>query len=203
MDIYLKVSNFSDLLKTNLMFFNGELQETYYYGAPWGKGEDQNDHALVSTKNLVELTEKYRIFTTNGQSSYNDFNTDQRSYLIFYIENKTYEKISNNLLNDKRIWCAFIFRKNKNICDIFSIVSSLNDKKRVVLTKDCGNPYSIWTCNGDAREYDETFYENINEIVKNTIYCIIICKEWNKEPTADSILLEHLHNLEETFIKLE
>ena len=37
-ETYDSVKDYSDLLKTNLMFFRGELEETFYYLAPWGKG---------------------------------------------------------------------------------------------------------------------------------------------------------------------
>ena len=41
-------------------------------------------------------------------------------------------------------------------------------------------------------EYESSEFENINSILKNTVYCLIVCKEWNTEPNADTILLEHL-----------
>jgi hypothetical protein len=73
-NIYHNVKTFKDLLNTNLMFFKGELSSTYYYLAKWGEGEDQNNHAIVSTNNLIQLTEKYNVFTINGQSSYQNLN---------------------------------------------------------------------------------------------------------------------------------
>jgi hypothetical protein len=200
---YLKVKDFSDLLETNIKFFKGEFEETYYYYSPWGKGEDQNNHAQVATQNLIELTEKYRIFTTNGQSSYSDKVTDQRSYLVYYMEKETFEKIKEKLLNDDRIWTIFFIKKEdggnflnifKNIfSDKYYEVSSLKNIriKRIVLTLDCGEPYSVWTRDSDARSGDESDYKNIKNIINECVYCLIVCKKWNKDPTADSILLEH------------
>lgn len=69
-EYYKKVENFTDLLYTNIMFFEGKMSSTYYYFSKWGEGEDQNNHAIISTDNLLELTKKYRLFTINGQSSY-------------------------------------------------------------------------------------------------------------------------------------
>jgi hypothetical protein len=191
--IYSKVNTFSDLLDTNIKFFRGEINETYYYGAPWGKGEDQNNHAIVSTENLIKLTKDHRIFSTNGQSSYSDKVTDQRSYLMFYMEKETFEKIKEKLLKDERIWTIFIQRKDLFFFKNFSITSSLHPSiNKIVLTKDVGYPYSIWKCDEEARlEFEETCFDNINDILKETIYCLIVCKEWNTEPNADTILLNH------------
>lgn len=202
---YLKVKDFSDLLNTNLKFFKGDLQETYYYCSPWGKGDDQNNHAEVATKNLIELTEKYRIFTIDGQSSYSDKFIQQRSYLISYMEKETFEKIKEKLLNDNRICTIFFIKKDqpkdsseflnflKNLfTDEYYEVSSLsNSIKRLVLTLDREDPYSVWTRDIAARYDGNSHYKNINSIIKESVYCLIVCKEWNKDPTADTILLEH------------
>jgi hypothetical protein len=204
MQEYLKVKDFSDLLKTNLKFFKGELPETYYYGAPWGKGEDQNNHYEVSTQNLIKLTDKYRIFTTNGQSTYSDEVTNQRSYLISYMEPETFEKINKKLLNDKRIWTVFILKNKEksfteNIENMFNNnyieISSLNNNiKRIILTLDCGSPYSVWRRDIEARDEYESCYENIKNIIKDMVYCLIVCKEWDTEPSADTIFLEHIES---------
>ena len=74
MECYANVQDFTDLLNTNIMFFEGKLPHTYYYLAKWGEGEDQNNHAIVSTNNLIQLTKSYRLFTINGQSSYTNLN---------------------------------------------------------------------------------------------------------------------------------
>ncbi len=197
---YKKVKDFTDLLNTNLMYFRGELCETYYYGAPWGKGEDQNNHAEVSSENLLKLTEKHRIFTTNGQSSYTDKTTDQRSYLSFYMEKETFTRVHKKLLEDPRIWTTFILKSDNKflnlLCSSFKYdeISSLSpDKKRIVLTLDCKEPYSVWTRDTEAREeFESSAFENINTILKETVYCFIVCKLWNTEPNADTILLNHL-----------
>jgi hypothetical protein len=74
MQCYNNVQDFTDLLNTNVMFFEGKLLRTYYYYAKWGEGEDQNNHAIVSTNNLIQLTKFNRLFTINGQSSYTNMN---------------------------------------------------------------------------------------------------------------------------------
>jgi hypothetical protein len=152
---YNNVKNFTDLLETNLKFFRGDIEETYYYCAKWGDGQDQHDHAMVSTNILIDLTRKHRIFTVNGQSSYSDEKTDQRSYLFCYMEKETFQRIKNKLLEDDRIWTFFIVKKdNENIFDkiygyidpyhgYYEISSLDKSKTRIVLTMDCKEPYSI------------------------------------------------------------
>lgn len=192
-DVYKEVKNYSDLLETNLMFFKGEINETFYYLAPCGKGEDQNDHAIVSTNNLIELTEKYRIFTVNGQSSYSDYCTKQRSYLCFYMEENVFEKIYNKLRNDPRIWVIFYgaLENKDNEYDFYEI-ASIDTKLQIVLTLDCDEPYSIWKSKYCYRYEDELSYKSVNKILKGLIYCIIIRKDFCILPNADDVLIEHL-----------
>ena len=104
MNHYNNVENFSYLLKTNLMFFNGEIDSTYYYGAPWGKGPDQNNHAIVSTNNLIKLTDKYRIFSFDGQSSYTNMNEQaikqaEENFINIHNDINLYENQHNKLYN--------------------------------------------------------------------------------------------------------
>jgi hypothetical protein len=215
---YLKVKDFSDLLKTNLKFFKGELPETYYYYAPWGKGEDQINYDEAATQNLIKLNDKYRIFTTNCQSCYNNYSDytnyeneiiNRRSYLISYMEQETFEKINKKLLNDNRIWTIFILKKKEksfiehveNMFYIFNNnyieVSSLDkNKKRIILTLEYGSPYYVWTRDIEAREEFESCYENVKNIIKDMVYCLIVCKKWDTRPSADTILLEHLEHIE-------
>lgn len=192
---YKKVKDFSDLLKTNIDFFKGKISETYYRTS-------LNNYTEVSTQNFIELTKKYRIFTTNAQSNYYDKTTDQRSYIICYMEKDRFESVYKTLLDDSRIWSVFILAKEYKILNLCysinysEITSLLPSQKRITLTLDCKQPYSVWTRGLEARkEYESTSYDNINKILKDTVYCIIICKEWNKGPTADSVLLYHLDKL--------
>lgn len=100
--VYKKVENFTDLLETNIKFFNRDIPCTYYYGATWGDGKDQNNHAIVSTKNLIELTQNHRIFTINGQSSYTNMNEEA-------VEEATQkiEKIEKDIKNHRSDYFIF------------------------------------------------------------------------------------------------
>ncbi len=192
--MYSQVKTFSDLLETNLQFFRKEVEETYYYCAKWGEGEDQNDHALVATDNLIRLTRDYRVFTTNGQSSYSDWCTDQRSYLFCYLESETFNSVKQSLLQDPRIWAVFITREQGCLFPKYTEISSLpSSTKRIVLTLDDKQPYSVWRRDNSIREeYESTEFPKVNEILHQTVFCVIIRKEWNKRPNADEVLLEHL-----------
>jgi hypothetical protein len=241
MDIYTNVKTFNDLLKTNLMFFRGELLETYYYCAKWGDGEDQNNHAIVSTDNLIQLTGKYNIFTVNGQSSYQNLNeepikeavdnlhsiqmdiieyeknhnwlhnifakffddyimdlisqrtlafnrleheenkvTRQRSFVEFFIEKESFDLIKSKIRKDNRIWYCVMTPELK-------ILTNMPTHK-VCLTDD----YTIFRVDKMWREYHESSYENIDNILKNLYLCIIVCKDFGSTYLADEILLEYM-----------
>jgi len=183
MDVYKNIHTYSDLLETNIKFFNNEIDETYYYGGKWGFSEDQNNHADVATKNLIELT-KYGFFTVNGQSSYNDKYIDQRSYLIFYMHKDTFNNLQNKLLNDNRIWTVFILPD-------YSIISNYDkSKENIFLTLFNGKECTIFPIKSYMRDEYLSNYKNIENILTNSVYCIVICKEFNKEPNSDQILLE-------------
>lgn len=196
-EVYDSVKDYSDLLNTNIMFFKGELEETFYYGSAWGKGEDQNNHAIVATNNLIKLTEKHRIFTVNGQSSYSDYCTKQRSYLSFYMEENTFEKLYTKLFNDKRIWVIcngpVLNIKDYNFEEIGSVDPYI---KSIVLTLDYEEPYSVFNKNYAYRYEDDFSSSTINNILKSHFYCTIIRKDFCQDPNADDILLEHLEHLE-------
>ena len=200
---YTKVKDFSELLQTNIDFFKGKLKEPYYHWYPWKSTEDQDNHCEILTKNLINLHQIYRIFTTDFQTSFSDKNIDQRSYLVCYMEKKTFNSIYKNLLDDTRIYTIFIVKQYQSSINYsnysnYSEITSLSPKqKRVVLTLDRKEPYSVWTRGIEARkEYETTTLDNINNILKDTVYCMIICKEWNKNPTAESILIENIENIE-------
>jgi hypothetical protein len=114
------------------------------------------------------------------------------------MEQETFKQIYQKLLNDTRIWNIFIFKKNeeKNFIELSSLDKN---KKRIVLRMDYGEPYVEWIRDIKAREEYESCYENIKNIIKDMVYCIIVCKEWNKELnnmiTADTILLEHMEKV--------
>lgn len=209
-NIYESVTNFSDLLVTNLKFFNGELKETYYYIAPWGKGENQRNHANTSTNNLIELTEKHRIFTVDGQSSYTDKTTRQRSYLECYIEKDLFDRIKDELLSDPRIITTFIIRHEytnpiksffaEYSTDLrYTINSSIPKGKSIInLTMEDDRPYTNFRIDPIAFEDGlprPSQYPHIRNILYDTIFCFIVCRDYSTPYTADKILLEHLRRL--------
>lgn len=198
MDSYKRVQTYDELLQTNQDFFSGTLDRTLYYCARWGEGEDQNNHAEVATENLKALTLTHRVFTVNGQSSYHDEATDQRSYLSGFMEKETFERVRESLLGDPNIWTIFFVEDPKRLCwscirEISSLPSTVS---QIVLTLDTKTPYSIFYRDPEARmEYMDTGYPAIDRIMSTLVFFMIICKEWNAEPNADTILLKHLSHL--------
>jgi hypothetical protein len=186
--VYKRVEDFTDLLQTNLMFFRGEIPRTYYYLAPWGKGADQNNHAEVATTNLIELTEQFRVFTIGGQSSYHTETVHQRSFLECVMEANTFQRVVRRLMGDERIWVYFSFPN-------YSVMTSLAKRvNNLALTIDRGEEFThFWV---EPRCRDEcgrgTGYKNVDEVFTELILCWIVCKEFDTDPTADTILLEAL-----------
>ena len=189
---YSKVTTYSELIDSNLQFFEGKLQQTFYYSAQWGKSPDQNNHAELATGNLISLHKKYRVYTFNGQSNYEDPEHDyiQRSYLGFLIEKEQLDKVHKKLINDFRIW---------TICTNpdYSIYGKDEKFFMLDLTLDGGEACTIWNFQTCSRPLDDmSEFDNVNKIVKKLITCWIICKDYCSPYTADQILLEHFekHN---------
>jgi hypothetical protein len=76
--IYSKVSNFDDLLTTNILFLHGLMPTTYYHLSPIYD---------MDVSKLVAITQHFKYFTTDGQSSECNDQTKQKAYLEGIIHN--------------------------------------------------------------------------------------------------------------------
>ncbi len=191
-DTYSNVKTYQDLLDSNIKFFNGTLKKTYYYLAPWGEGEDQNDHAIKSTNNLIKLHQLYQVYTVDGQSNYSDpeYGYYQRSYLGFLVEISTLSKVYEKLLNDPRIWLICTL-SNGN-----TIGSDIDSIEPIDLTLDADEPYTVWSSVTCLRPHDNmSEFENVNKIIKKLVSCWIICRDFCTPHTADQILVEYFDNI--------
>ena len=84
--IYKHVSNYDDLLTTNLLFLKGEIPMTFYHMSPIYD---------INMKKLEAITKHFRYFTTEGQSSKCTSEEKQKNYLMGIIENdKLYDLVS-------------------------------------------------------------------------------------------------------------
>jgi hypothetical protein len=106
--------------------------------------------------------------------------TRQRSYVEFFIEKEQYEMIRSKMGKDNRIWYCVMTPELKIMTNI--------PTHKVCLTDD----YTIFRVDKMWREYHESEYENINNILKNLYLCIIVCKDFGSPYLADEILLEYL-----------
>lgn len=193
--LYKTVKNYEDLLKTNVHFFEGKLPGTFYYLAPWGEGSDQNDHLSKSTRNLIKLNSKYRIFTHNGQSNYKDEDIIQRSFIDFYIEIDKFYVLKELLDTDNRIWYVADLPGGE-IISKFPSKKGKKEQKEIVVTYDGGKPYTIVnrTTFEDYRFSKQVEdFPNILEIFKSLVSVSIICK--NNNILADEILLKYMEKI--------
>ncbi len=240
MECYLDVKEYGDLLNTNIMFLFRKIPCTFYYPNIWGEGLDQNDHAIVSTPNLIQLTEKYRLFTVDGQTSYCNNNKEaidfaeknlteiknqinlykesnlftrcfysemeelnikynnaceeldsqknkiiqQRSYLEFFVEPLVLNKIKNYIINDSRIWYCII-GPNK-------LIDTNMPRSKIFL----GNNNNFYTTVSEQRDKYKSIYPNINKILDSLYLCMVVCKDFQTEYTADDIMMECMKGLE-------
>lgn len=216
MEIYLKVQNFNDLLITNIMFFEGNLLKTYYYSESWGKGKDQNNHAILSTNNLIKLT-KHRLFTINGQSSYTNFNelniikiNNKIKYFSKYCFCNLYiKKLYKDLKKEeKKITIQrsylffyieketyeFLFKKLKKDKRIWYYIIAPNmvsihniPYSKIYFTDE----HTAFTIDNNWRKYEKSQYKNINEILDKLYLCMVCCKKYSTPYTIEDILIEH------------
>ena len=193
-EVYKTVKEYEDLLKTNVDFFKNKLPRTFYYHEPWGEGSDQNDHAIKSTRNLIELNSSYRIFTHNGQSNYHDEYTTQRSFLDFYIEIDKFFELKPYLDTDNRIWYV------ADVPGVEEILSKFPRKKgkeieEMVLTYEGDEPFTFvnrmrFKNYRFSKEVEE--YPKILQIFNGLVSVSIICKY---DTLADEVLLEHMKKI--------
>lgn len=190
--IYKKVRTYDDLLQTNLDWFNRKINQTFYYGMPWGEiDSDQIDHSITSGENLKNLT-KNGVFTVNGQSFHCDDNgTKQRSYVTFFMERDKFVSIVDQLKADDRIWFDVIDANNNQWSTI--------EESVVTLTSDFDEPYTTYPMSVDWSDAEKNIsgvddYPIIKSILlgENMVFGIVIRKEFCKAPTADAVLLEHI-----------
>lgn len=103
------MTQYNDLLRYNIAFLQSRLPHTFYYGARWGQGDDQNDHAEKSSATLIEL-QRHGVFTFGGQSDHCErtvvrshqgrlrsgdvYTMKQRSYVEFAMPEECAERVA-------------------------------------------------------------------------------------------------------------
>jgi hypothetical protein len=131
MECYLDVKEYAGLLNTNMMFLLQKIPYTFYYPNTWGEGLDQNDHAIVSTPNLLQLTEKYHLFTVDGQSSYCNDNKE-----AIEKAEKNLEEIQNqiNLYKNANMFTRCFYTEMEELKMNYNKANeALNDEKNKII----------------------------------------------------------------------
>jgi hypothetical protein len=86
--IYKKVSNYEDLLTTNILFMKGLIPMTFYHLSPIYD---------INTIKLQEITKKFKYFTLEGQSSNCNDSEKQKNYLTGIIHNNNLFDLINKI----------------------------------------------------------------------------------------------------------
>lgn len=180
---YHNIQTYDELLQTNLDFFKGKIDSTFYYHEKWTYEED---HFSSSTSTLVELTHN-NVFTFNGQSP----SPNQRSYVEFLMPSEMVEKIYAYMEVDPRIWVQFEWKNGLlwSSIDSKKIALTRTDKKKV-----CTEWHNAeWQNVNDGKIGNRIGglwdYPNIEKILSEMVYGVVICRDFNKD-NAEQILLD-------------
>ena len=117
-----RVKTFADVLTFGKAFLNNKLYRSVDYFAMFGKGRDTAGHDQERER-LLQLHD-LRCYTTCGQINVKDANIEQRSYVTFYCERDTAD----------RLLPALEARD-----DIFYVMSSNHDSTFCNFASDCVN----------------------------------------------------------------
>ena len=128
-------------------------------------------HRSKGSCNLLELTKKHRIFTTDGQSSYHDDGTEERSYLACYMEETTFKKVKTKLLHASRTDVVFITPQYEEITALGTF------HKKIELSYDLGDLYTAFNRSVDVRDEYSSKYQNVISIIKELYFCFILCNK--------------------------
>ena len=219
---YGKVKTYDDILKTGIDYMNGKLPQTWFYGAAWGEGEDQETHATKeATKKLIEL-HKRGVFTIGGQSSacgdidesspYRalNFGDDgfpiafkQRSSISGYLPVELAQKLLPILKKDKRIYVEIKFPKDEG--NFINIPYELEAEGwpgvfNVTTYKTSNGKWHDYTNmhdepHGDFVSSHPREYPAIRRILKQQAEIDIVLRQYCKGPEADEILLDAINEV--------
>lgn len=191
LDVYPLVESFEDLIYINRQFLKGNMCKTYYFYEYFGSPKTTSvDHAKNCINDLLLLNEK-GIYSFDGQHALTEYEDgknigQQRSYLEFVCDRKTFKKIYSEIIKDKRIHISFL----------------LPGKKKVGFWEDTN---LTWYHNTEKDEKDEctnwfveyfedgcdTDFDNVDKILSREVYGMIFSKEFD-DNQVDKILLEYL-----------
>jgi hypothetical protein len=222
--VYTKVKTYDDILKTGIDYMNGKLPQTWFYGAAWGEGEDQQTHATKeATKTLIELHKK-GVFTFGGQSSvcgnidetspYRSLNFHdgsfpvaykQRSCIAGYIPIELAQKILPILKEDKRIYVEIKFPKDQgNFINIpYKVEAGAEEwpgEFNVTTYKSSTGKWHNYTNmsdepHGDFVKSNPREYPAIRRILKQQAEIDVVLRQYCKGPEADKILLDAINKV--------
>ena len=181
------------MIETNLLFLNGDIDETFYHGGPLNSETIENKDFL---NDVIELN-KQQIFTYDSQPCL--FNK-QRSYISFHCNIDLIEKLFDKLKNDKNIY--FSCKTSETYYDNMEC-----EKLNLSRNKRNGkwNKYTNWWKNNYIEDdcvfpsYLESLIEDeypvVCDLLENSTDCMIILKNFKNDISAPNILLNYINSI--------
>jgi hypothetical protein len=194
-----KFSTFDDLIKYNLKFLNGELQETFYHSGPvdpetvplLGKLKTINSFGFFSLEGQPSLCDKPKFVSKTWVNNAGEkqgnwwYKAEQKSYICGFIEESDKnENLLKYLLNNDKIYIN-ISRKNGNYFTNFP--GKYNVTRESTSTVSQYDGWSKWILHSNIQ--DKHQFDDFNlQIFKNCLYICISVKNYCKDSVEDVLL---------------
>lgn len=187
--IYDDVKTFKDLINTNLMFLNGEIQFTWYHNGPI---VDDHQNAIPD---LIKLN-KYGFFSIDGQSNQEKEEIEEEEYgytrngefITVGVQSIQYISYISGLVEP--CVSGFLLDYLKNNEDVYFSMSM----SKTTLFDNFPEKEHIYTVNYYLDYYGGQHKNNINNILKNCIFFTIQLKQWSSTNTVEKVLLNFYEN---------
>jgi len=210
-DIYKNVSDFNDLIQTNILFLQNKIPFTFYYP------NFVEDETVPMLAKLIKLNQ-YGFHSVNSQPSYSVQNDplciqEQKGYIYGIVEdsNKT-QKLLKYLSQQKNIYYVIAYYKVNAYGSTIPIkhkdyYNVTRIKKRENESENFTNMKWIKTANlqnhyNDNILNDSLTIPNVKTVVEKCIYIQILAKKYNDfNLSIVDLLLKFYDNFKETDYK--
>ena len=198
-DIYDPVENWTDLIGTNIAFLNGTLNETFYHCEPLDNETTDDQYFL---NDIIKLN-MIGVFTFNSQPY---IQNKQKSYISCHINRSIGDALFDKLQSNENIYFCFL-----NNGDDYYYDNIPQEKLNLSRTQVIQNSSNIWHeyTNWKRCHYfdGENILQNelegltinnfpkIYNLIKNTIFVMIISKSFTNDISAPKILLNCVNEI--------
>jgi hypothetical protein len=199
-----EIHTFDDLLVFGKAFLQNKLYRSVVYYGMFGKSADTNGHdtqrdALLKCHNL-------RCFTTNGQVNQYTQNHQQRSYVDFWCEQTTANKLLEQLMKRFDIYFLVLHPTQQLVKNFVGSRINLT-RLRQDTSQPFDEPTNMWSSHSyedicaqektrEGYEDEVGYHESYNNIFDSLVYIVFCVKEFNYTIEAADILVEALEQIQ-------